>query len=211
MAFWDQTTNEPHVKHVSNLKHLVAAGDYCAVVFSEKIASSWGPTHPSDAGEGGSSGGSSSGATAASEVFHIQLRNAIGAVIDTKRVAFSPKYVCIGTFYFAAMNDRTVYMWQFQSQVAKSGLGSTVDNEIAPTSGSSSSGSSNKSKERMFDIESIHVASAQPPETFRIQSESINDPITCCAISDKFLVIGRKVLFSLCIVSLPLFRRVFVV
>jgi hypothetical protein len=37
VVFWDLTTQEAHVKHISNLKFLCAAGDYCAVVFSEKV------------------------------------------------------------------------------------------------------------------------------------------------------------------------------
>ena len=53
----------------------------------------------------------------AGEVFTIQLRNAIGAVVDVKTLPLAPKYVAISSFHAAVANDRTVYTWQFQSQV----------------------------------------------------------------------------------------------
>ena len=53
----------------------------------------------------------------AAEVFTIQLRNAIGAVVDVKTLPLTPKYVAMSSFHAAVANDRTVYTWQFQSQV----------------------------------------------------------------------------------------------
>jgi hypothetical protein len=49
-----------------------------------------------------------------------------------------------------------------------------------------------QSKERMFDIESASLTTAQPPETFHITYDTISDPIACATCSDKFLVIARK-------------------
>ena len=53
----------------------------------------------------------------AAEVFTIQLRNAIGAVVDVKTLPLNPKFVAMSSFHAAVANDRTVYTWQFQSQV----------------------------------------------------------------------------------------------
>ena len=206
VVFWDLTTQEAHVKHITNLKFLAAAGDYCAVVYAEKV----------DATVSGSGSGSGSAAAVSAkadskdgsnvtptvnpvgnmkEVHVVQLRNAIGAVIDTKRINFAPKFVCMGSFYFAAANDRVIYTWQFQSQVVKSGFASSasvMSSDEPVVGGNESAGLTGKSRERMFDIESIHVATAQPPETFKIYSEAIADPVTCITVSDKFLVVGRK-------------------
>ena len=207
VVFWDLTTQEAHVKHITNLKFLAAAGDYCAVVYAEKVdavvaAAAAAVSTKAESKDGSSSSsaaagapGTSAGASGAKELHVVQLRNAIGAVIDTKRINFTPKYVCMGSFYFAAANDRVIYTWQFQSQVVKSGFASSasVMSSDDPVSGSSeSAGLTGKSRERMFDIESIHVATAQPPETFKIFSEAIADPVTCITISDKFLVVARK-------------------
>lgn len=54
---------------------------------------------------------------ASGDTYSIQLRNAIGAVVDVKTLPFAPKYVAMSSFHAAAANDRTVYTWQFQSQV----------------------------------------------------------------------------------------------
>jgi hypothetical protein len=51
------------------------------------------------------------------ESFTLQLRNAIGAVVDVKTLPFAPKYVAMSSFHAAVANERTVYTWQFQSQV----------------------------------------------------------------------------------------------
>ncbi len=186
---------------------IAASGDYCAVVFSEKSDSRSSSSSSSSSSSAPPASGKSSDPTAAGtgtgEVFVIQLRNAIGAVVDTKRINFCPKMICMGAFHFAAANERTVYTWQFQSQVSKSGFASATvvndddassssSNSTSSSSSSSSVGLSGKSKERMFDIENINIASAQPPETFRMFLETVPEPITCLALSDKFLVVGRK-------------------
>jgi hypothetical protein len=104
----------------------------------------------------------------------------------------------MGNFYFAAANDRVVYTWQFQSQVVKAGFASSVSVFADAAGGSEQTPAADgqqstphltgKSRERMFDIENINVATAQPPETFKVFTEAIGDPITCLTITDKFLV-----------------------
>ena len=44
----------------------------------------------------------------------------------------------------------------------------------------------------MFDVENATLSSAQPPETFRMIADAVSDPVTCIALSDKFLVVARK-------------------
>jgi hypothetical protein len=53
VVFWDLTTQEAHVKHISNLKFLSAAGDYCAVVYSEKVDAAQNALLASSASPGG--------------------------------------------------------------------------------------------------------------------------------------------------------------
>ena len=175
VVFWDQTTGETHSKIISNLMFVAAAGDFCATVVTDRSSSPSGVDGGRD------------------EVYRIQLRNAIGAIVDTKVVPFCPKRVSMSSSYLAATNDRTVYTWQFQSQNLKL-LGSDHSTDTSSSSSSSSTSSSRSSsgKERMFDVENAQFSSAQPPETFRIMQDAIIDPISCVTMSDVFLVIGRK-------------------
>ena len=151
-------------------------------------------------------------ATVASDVYTIQLRNAIGAVVDTKVLPFIPKHISMSSNHVTVSNDRTVFAWQFQSQVARSGLvvssstsggstssgangavnrGDTLDDGMNSKENSNSR-AQHQSKVRMFDIANTSFTTAQSPETFQIISEAISDPISCTTISDKFLVVGRK-------------------
>lgn len=168
VVFWDQTTGETHSKTVNSLKFLAAAGDLCAVVVQEKF-------HPTTTAEGAVEPTSKENRN----VFRIQLRNAIGAILDTKILPFEPKRVCMGAHHFSAANDRTVYTWQF-THGSKSGDEEGEEGRI------------NKGKERMFDVESTSFSSAQPPETFRMVTDSTTDPVTCLTISDRFLVVAKK-------------------
>ena len=174
-------------------------------------------------GKGADKAGASAAAAAAPpavEVYTIQLRNAIGAVVDTKVLPFAPKYVSMSPYHVIAANDRTVYAWQFQSQASRSVLSNAStaamtsgNGDLADEGGSSSGNSggsgssgagtsgggrnesvvrSHQSKVRMFDIANTSFTTAQSPETFQIISEAIADPISCTTISDKFLVLGRK-------------------
>ena len=175
VIFWDLTTSETHVKMVNGLKFVAAAGDFCALVFAEK-----------DTDKGGTNVDKGSKLT-----YRVQLRNAIGAIIDAKTIPFEPKLFCMGPNHIVAMNDRTVYSWQFQSLVAKSGLGSGTNAELADTNAGTRS-ATGRTKERIFDIENTEFATAQAPETFKLQTDAITDHITCAAIDEKFLVIGRR-------------------
>lgn len=172
VVFWDLVSSEAHSKLVSNLKFLVAKGDLCAVVISERISGS--------------------------DVYSIQLRNAIGAVVDCRIVPFAPKFISMSGLHVVAANDRTVFSWQFQSQINKTGLGNTTTANLlsgqTDPSGASTSSSTSKgtAKLKMFDIANTSFSTAQSPETFQILSEAIADPIVCTTISDKYLMIARK-------------------
>lgn len=220
VVFWDLVSLEAHTKTVSNLKFLVACGDICAVVVCEKsrtavTASAVGVAKDksSKAGSKDRKGGDSDDeapaaskagvtekAPVAADVYTIQLRNAIGAVVDTKVLPFVPKHVSMSAYHVIATNDRTVYAWQFQSQVARSALATPSSAAVSGAIGEVTEESSNRdgpsrthqSKVRMFDIANTSFTTAQSPETFQIISEAIADPITCTTISDKFLVVGRK-------------------
>lgn len=200
LAFWEQTSGEVHVKHISNLKFLVSGnasgGDLCAVVYSERA--------DNDAAK----------REGDNEIYKVQLRNAIGAVVATRTLTFVPRQVSMGACYFAAVGDRTVYTWQFQSLVSRTGLGVVPhmhagaadaanpksssagdddgDRGALPTAGLGLSIGNAKSRERMFDIDMVDTASAQPPESYHVINEPTGDPITCSAISDKCLVVARR-------------------
>ncbi len=230
VVFWDLVSLEAHTKNISNLKFLTACGDLCAVVVCERsrnanagasnsTASTAAGAKTSSAGnKKGNKGGDSddelpalstkaAAPTAApatnTDVYTIQLRNAIGAVVDTKVLPFVPKYVSMSAYHVVCANDRTVYAWHFQSQAVRSGLANSATTAITSAAGlHSAAGESNESsdsavrshtsKVRMFDISNTSFTTAQSPETFQIISEAIADPIVATTISDKFLVIGRK-------------------
>lgn len=222
VCFWDQTSLETHIKHIPNLKQLTACGDYCGIVYVEKLDNRFSSTGINNADKRNNddddddivntelnNNGNSSAVVA--EKVHLQLRNAIGAVVDNKVLKFLPKHVCMSNYYFAAANERTVYTWQTQSVVNKSGLGNLMTSEVNKSTDSppsragnsnSNGGTNNPSaagtpssgryKERMFDIDMINVATAQPPETYKVIADATDDPIACIATSDKFLVVARS-------------------
>lgn len=224
VVFWDLVSLEAHTKIVPNLKFIAAAGDYCALVLCERSRSS-GPALTTAAGgkrdgkasatsgkgsKGGDDeddepaaakkGGADKPANATADVYSLQLRNSIGAVVDTKTLPFTPKHLSMSATHVVASNDRTVYAWQFQSQVARSGLASAAAASASAIGGfdgaedptRDSTARAHQSKVRMFDIANTSFTTAQSPETFQIVSETIADPVVCTTISDKFLVVGRK-------------------
>lgn len=221
VVFWDLISLEAHTKYVSNLKFLVACGDLCAVVVSEKgdldfstVNTKTATRDENDDEKSPSRLSSTKGAPAIAtkkpEIFSIQLRNSIGAVVDSKILPFNPKYVSMSPYHVTAANDRTVFTWQFQSQAARvagmasktaavSGLNSiSADSQddlsdAADTKGGQST-TRGQSKVRMFDIGSntSFSTTAQSAETFQMITDAIADPIVCTATSDKYVVIARK-------------------
>eukprot|EP01032_Pedospumella_encystans_P013101 gene13101-15103_t len=135
VVFWDLVSLEAHTKNISNLKFLTACGDLCAVLVCERSrnanagasnsASTAAGAKNSSSGNNkkGSKGGdsddelpalSTKATTAAApsptvntDVYTIQLRNAIGAVVDTKVLPFVPKYVSMSAYHVVCANDRT--------------------------------------------------------------------------------------------------------
>ena len=113
------------------------------------------------------------------------MRNSIGSIVNTKKLIFAPKFYSIGFNCFVAADDRTIYTLNFQS----------IQNASASNSESTQqqggSVANGKGKERMLDIENITVAIPQPPETYRVISDPVDNPIKCICLSEKFLVVGR--------------------
>ena len=182
VVFWDQTTGETHTKQVMNVKHLLASGNYCVIVVAEKVHNSNAITAIASAESKSPIDANSK--TTENEVYRVQLRNAIGAIIETKVIPFCPKNAAMGPHHFTATNDRTVYTWQFIGDISSG-------REVGEESSSDRNGIA-KGKERMFDIENVSLSSAQPPETFKMIQDTILDPITATTTSELFLVIARK-------------------
>jgi WD repeat-containing protein 35 len=216
VVFWDLVSLEAHTKIVPNLKFLAAGGDLCALVLCEKSRAT-APVMTAAAKKDGKStkdrkggddeedepaaakkGGADKPATATADVYSLQLRNSIGAVVDTKVLPFVPKYLSMSATHVVAANDRTLYAWQFQSQVARTGLATASSSALSAAGDGEDSTTresvvrTHQSKVRMFDIANTSFTTAQSPETFQIISETIADPVVCTTISDKFLVVGRK-------------------
>eukprot|EP01038_Epipyxis_sp_PR26KG_P012743 gene12743-17084_t len=208
VVFWDLISMEPHTKYVTNLKFLASGGDLCAVVITEKAESKIAYKKSADEKSKQKDDKAANtptyvgGGNGVDDVYSVQLRNAIGAVVDAKTIPFLPKHISMSAFHVTLTNDRTVYTWQFQSQVNKTGLGNSTVNSLTSTdqvvsgsdksNSSSSVGNRSQSKVRMFDIMNTTFTNAQSPETFQMITEAIPDPITCTAISDKYLVVARK-------------------
>lgn len=154
LILWDTNAGEYYIKFLHNIKLLFAAGDYCSVVSIDRQSISESED---------------------SHIYIIQLRNAIGAIVDTKvlPVGFRPTCGNMSAENLVLADSRVVYVWQF------SGIGSDLR-------------SSSQNRERMFDVDTASVTIAQSPELFRINKEPIEDPVTCVAISDKYLVVGRR-------------------
>ena len=219
MVFWDLVSLEAHTKTVNNLKFVAAGGDLCALILCERSRSQSLPAIASQKDSSHAAGSkdrkgleddedlhspakpsgqdhSTTGTGSSTDVYTIQLRNAIGAVVDTKTLPFVPKYISMSAYHVVVANDRTVYAWQFQSQVARTGVANASTTVLgaldAEDTARDSPQRAHQSKVRMFDIANTSFTTAQSPETFQILSETIADPIVSTTISDKFLVIGRK-------------------
>lgn len=200
VQFWNLTTGEMHPKPIPGGVHfLLACGDHCVIVTSEQMSKP--PTAEKIEEEKDEAIASNKKQKLQ---YVIQLRNGIGALVATKNIPFVPKYMAMSANQVAAANDRTLYTWQFQSAVTKSGLSNTRaslgDNDIddltragpGDRSGFSGVGVGNSWKERMIDIESVHGAQAQAPETYRVITDPSNDPISCICSSDRHLMVARR-------------------
>lgn len=214
VMYWDLVTQETYVKSVPNLKFLVSAGDLCAIVVSERVSQSTlqktsttlagtsSKTQAKEESKDDNEKGSIGQKELYTDVYTIQLRNAIGAVVDTRQIPFAPKYVSMSPFHVVCSNDRTVFAWQFQQQsiAIRSGVVGGSSNSLVDDGddrhenedGGKSSGNRRGGKARIFDIANISFTNAQSPETFKIITESLQDPITAIAVSDKFVGIARK-------------------
>lgn len=199
VIFWDLTTYEAYTKIISNLKFLVSYEDICAVVWVEKSYSNVDVPNspPRNTHHNNTVINSSYNLGYTQEVYHVQLRNAIGAVLDSKTIPFQPRHCTMGPYLFVATNERTVFTWQFSNLTGTSSklnynlISAVEDNDDNKTSPSINIRGM-QSRVRLFDIENTSIASAQPPENFRLLTDPINDRITCSAASDKFVLIARK-------------------
>jgi WD repeat-containing protein 35 len=202
VQFWNLTTGEMHPKPIPGGVHfLLACGDHCVIVTSEPKAKSTTAVEPGEGEEKDEHSTSSAAANKNKKLqYVIQLRNGIGALVATKVIPFAPKYVAMSANQVAASNDRTLYTWQFQSAVTKSGLanatrGSAFDNDddtAAAAGGGGYSGAAGAGKERMIDVDSVHGAQAQAPETYRMIMDPSSDPISCICSSDRHLMVARR-------------------
>lgn len=64
----------------------------------------------------------STGNTSSNVSCCIQLRNAIGSIIEIKNIPFVPTHGAMGPYHIVLCNERTVYTWQYVSPVSRSGL-----------------------------------------------------------------------------------------
>lgn len=216
VVFWDLVTQETYFKPVPNLKFLASAGDVCAIVISERVSTSSlqknaaannKDRHEEKEEEKSEKTVGNASKELYTDVYTIQLRNAIGAVINTKQVPFAPKYVSMSSSYVLCANDRTVFTWQFQqannvvgtSASGKSGSASSMlddeddFNDGSDRRGGNGGGRNNPGgKLRIFDVANTSFTNAQSPETFKINTESLIDPIVSVAIGDKFIAVARK-------------------
>lgn len=53
-------------------------------------------------------------------------------------------------------------------------------------------GRGGQAKERMFDIETAGLSPAQSPENFTVSTDTCDDPITCTAVSERYVTVGRR-------------------
>jgi hypothetical protein len=109
----------------------------------------------------------------------LEVRNSIGAIIETRRLIFNPKYITTVTNCVFAADDRTIYLLNIQPTPTATSSDTTTFSNIA------------KGKERMIDIENIALGIPQPPETFNVILDLPDNPIRCICASDKYLIVGR--------------------
>ncbi len=197
LVLWNVKTHETQVKFLPSIKALHSAGDLCGVVIAvpttTTITTPNTNTNTTNNNEDSKSGENSKldddeaeGKMADKEAavsknekpvtttrneYRIQLRNAIGCVIDSRELPIEPKFSAMSGKHFICANERTVYVWHFRSSstgtaaiIAPNNMGSAQAVAAAMKTGSVSSGNEGEgdnnegggvfsSKERMFDIE----------------------------------------------------------
>ena len=165
MAFWDPRSGTLYTKQLPSIRFLLSSPgcEYCVTAYVEKEEPKSSAPQKSDIVRS----------------MTLQVRNAIGAVVDTKSLPFHPKSMTMSYNYIFAADDRTVYAFNFQQSSSSS---AAEDAQVAGWKG----------KERMMDIDNVAIAIPQPAETYRIISDPVDNPIRCMCAGEKYLLVARQ-------------------
>jgi len=163
IVFWDLSSQERNTKYVRGLVALRAAGEH-AVLVTQSCEQEKARDNEARC--------------------TVQLCNAIGSPIDTRQVSVSPQFVAMTATHTVVADQRTVYIWQFRSQVSKV---QTLDISI-PTNVVRR----NMGRERMLDIDEPSTNPSMAVENFKRRADVPSDPISAVTASETCLLVARE-------------------
>jgi len=109
------------------------------------------------------------------DVYALLLCNAIGTPMDSKYIGLEPLHMAMSSTHVAVASRDAVYLWQFTT--ARS-LGLSHLDKIS-------------NREKLIHIDDDKAQSSDDIN-FKPALEPTRDPVTCIAISEKIVVVGRE-------------------
>jgi len=181
VTFWNMKSNERYTKYLKGVKFIRGAGENCLLVLSNSLPAGAPPSSMDDNDE--NNNGEDSGPKPNQHT--LMLCNSIGSPVDTKYIDIVPKFVEMTPFHVIVSDFRSVYIWQYRTNVSKL------------TSSDAGNGATamlrrNTGRERMLDIEEVAANPAQTIENFKPKAGRIKDGICAITASKKNLIVARE-------------------
>jgi len=177
VTFWNMNSDERHTKSLRGVKHIRGAGENAIIVLGKAPPVAGAPPNEQQDSNGPKP-----------HQHTLLLCNAIGSPVDSKFIDIQPVFVAMTPFHIICSNHRTVYVWQYRTQVSK-----LTSNEGSDASKNATAVlRRNTGRERMLDIEEISDNPAQTIDNFKITKGRIEDGICAIAASKKTLIVARE-------------------
>ena len=141
VIFWNIASNEKYTKFIKGVKFIKAAGDNCVLVVRNSMPQGAPPRSSDDEDK-------VEGVSPKPNQHSLLLCNSIGSPVDTKYIDFVPVFVEMTPFHVVVSDYRSVYIWQYRTQVSK-----LTSGDAGP--GATAMLRRNTGRERMLDISEV--------------------------------------------------------
>ena len=106
--------------------------------------------------------------------------------MDSKYIDIKPIFVSMTPFHIIVTDYRTVYVWQYRTQVSK------LTSADANSNSATAQLRRNTGRERMLDIEEMEANPAKTVDNFKPSKEPIKDGICAVTASKTSLIVARE-------------------